>query len=58
MLDASLSSRLQSENPFDEFREAVEKAIIEKARAVKKTFDYDIEFFTDKEDNAMCLSMH
>ena len=58
MLESSLSSRLQSENPFDEFKEAVEKAIIEKHQKVKKTFDYDQEFFTEKEDMGMCLSMH
>jgi hypothetical protein len=30
-LHNALSMRLQTENPFDEFREAVEKAILEKA---------------------------
>jgi hypothetical protein len=32
-LESSLSARLQTENPFDEFRYAVEKALIEKAKA-------------------------
>ena len=58
MLDSSLSSRLQSENPFDDFRQAVEKAIIEKSKIVKKKFDYDKEFFGEKDDTNMCISMH
>ena len=58
MLDSSLSTRLQSENPFDDFRQAVEKAIIEKSKVVRKQFDYDKEFFGEKDDNNMCLSMH
>ena len=58
MLEGSLSTRLQSENPFDEFREAVEKAIIDKHKNKRKTFDYDIEFFNEKEDTNMCISMH
>ena len=53
-----MSTRLQSENPFDEFREAVEKAIIDKHKNKRKTFDYDIEFFNEKEDTNMCISMH
>jgi len=36
MLDSSLSTRLQSENPFDDFRQAVEKAIIAKSKVVQK----------------------
>jgi len=31
-LHNGLSQRLQTENPFDEFREAVEKAILSKAK--------------------------
>lgn len=41
MLDSSLSSRLQDENPFDEFKEAVENAIIEKSKRAKKVFGPD-----------------
>ena len=58
MLDNSLSSRLQDENPFDEFREAVERAIIEKSKNKKKVFAPDQSFFKEYEDNGMCLSMH
>ena len=58
MLDSSLSTRLQSENPFDDFRQAVEKAIIEKSKVVRKKFDYDKEFFGEKDDTNMCISMH
>jgi len=57
-LDGSLSSRLQDENPFDEFREAVEKAIIDKSKQGKKVFAYDKQFFRDEEDTGMCISMH
>ena len=57
-LDNSLSSRLQDENPFDEFREAVERAIIEKSKKSKKVFEPDQSFFREIEDNGMCLSMH
>ena len=58
MLEGSLSQRLQSENPFDEFREAVEKAIIEKAKQKKKVFNFDQEFFKEADDQGMCISMH
>lgn len=57
-LAGSLSSRLQDENPFDEFREAVEKAIIEKSKQSSKVFAYDKAFFREEEDIGMCISMH
>lgn len=57
-LDSSLSTRLQDENPFDEFREAVERAIIEKSKKKSKVFGPDKAFFKEYEDNGMCLSMH
>ena len=57
-LHSSLSQRLQTENPFDEFREAVEKAILEKAANQKKTYSGDKDFFKEIDDTGMCLSMH
>jgi hypothetical protein len=53
-----LSARLQTENPFDAFREAVERALIDKAKAKRKIFQPDRSFFKDAEDNGMCISMH
>ncbi len=57
-LQSSLSARLQTENPFDAFREAVERALIDKAKAKRKIFQPDRSFFKDAEDNCMCISMH
>lgn len=57
-LHSALSQRLQTENPFDEFREAVEKAILEKAASQKKAFCGDKDFFKEIDDTGMCLSMH
>ena len=57
-IDKSLSTRLQDENPFDAFRDAVERAIIEKSMAKKKEFEPDQSFFREAEDNGMCISMH
>lgn len=49
---------MQTENPFEEFRQAVERAVIEKSQEPKKTFDYDMAFYRDQDDQGMCLSMH
>ena len=49
---------MQDENPFDEFREAVERAIIEKSQKNIKVFEPDQSFYREIEDNGMCLSMH
>ena len=57
-LESSLSHRLQTENPFDEFKKAVEKAVIEKAVKKNKFFDGDQDFFKESDDIGMCLSMH
>lgn len=57
-LHNSLSLRLQTENPFDEFRLAVEKAIINNSSNKKKDFQGDKDFFKETDDTGMCLSMH
>lgn len=57
-MHSGFSTRLQSENPFDEFREAVEKAILEKHQNASEVFQTDRDFFKDAEDTGMCLSMH
>jgi hypothetical protein len=49
--------RLQSENPFDFFRKAVEK-VASKNKKEQKSFGFDQEFFVEAEDKGMCLSMH
>ncbi|CDW80309.1 activating signal cointegrator 1 [Stylonychia lemnae] len=56
---SSLSKRLQTENPFDIFRKAVETAIISKSISTnKKVFETDKDFFKESEDIGMCMSMH
>lgn len=56
---SSLSKRLQTENPFDEFRKAVENAVITNAvKSTKKVFEGDKDFFKEADDVGMCLSMH
>jgi hypothetical protein len=57
-LHNSLHTRLQTENPFDEFREAVEKAILDKAEKEGKHFAGDRDFYKEADDSGMCLSMH
>lgn len=57
-LTSSLSKRLQTENPFDEFQSAVEKAMMEKGKAAPKQFQGDKDFYKPSEDLGMCLSMH
>jgi hypothetical protein len=57
-LHSGFSSRLQSENPFDEFRDAVEKALLEKGNRDFSGVKADKEFFKDADDTGMCLSMH
>lgn len=54
---SGLSCRLQSENPFDKFKKAYEKAAEKKAKTIR-TFESDQAFFTEEEDEGMCLSMH
>jgi hypothetical protein len=49
---------LQTENPFEEFRKAVEDAYIQKALLEKKEFKPDQVFFKDSDDIGMCFSMH
>lgn len=56
---SSLSKRLQTENPFDEFRKAVEKAVVD--NTIKKTtkiFQSDKDFYKEADDIGMCMSMH
>ena len=59
-LHNNLSARLQTENPFDEFQKAVEKAILEKASTdqAQNYFQGDKAFFSDASDNGMTISMH
>lgn len=57
-LHNALHTRLQTENPFDEFREAVEKAILDKAGRDSKIFSGDRDFYKETDDQGMCLSMH
>ncbi|TNV83680.1 hypothetical protein FGO68_gene10563 [Halteria grandinella] len=57
-LSSGLSQRLQDENPFDEFRKAVEKAVIDKSIKENKVFEGDQDFFREVDDVGMCLSMH
>jgi hypothetical protein len=40
-MTSGLSQRLQSENPFDEFRQAVEDAIIKKTAHKVKVYEGD-----------------
>jgi len=55
---SGFNQRLQSENPFDEFREAVEKAVIAKNVEKGAVFEGDQDFYRDADDIGMCLSMH
>lgn len=56
---SSLSKRLQTENPFEEFRRAVETAVIDKAvKTTKQVFEGDKDFFKESDDVGMCMSMH
>ena len=57
-MQSGLSQRLQSENPFEEFRKAVEQAVIEKQVTKVKEYEGDQDFFKDEEDIGMCMSMH
>lgn len=54
----SFSKRLQTENPFEEFRQAVENAVIEKSKKPKKEFEADMQVFREQEDQGITLSMH
>lgn len=58
LMQNGLSQRLQSENPFEEFRKAVEQAVIEKQVTKEKEYEGDQDFFKDEEDIGMCMSMH
>ena len=55
---SSFAQRLQTENPFEEFRQAVERAVIEKSQKKNKVYEGDKAFFRDQDDQGMCLSMH
>ena len=55
---SSFSQRLQTENPFEEFRQAVEHAVIAKSNKPKKVFNPDTWFYRDTEDTGITLSMH
>eukprot|EP00347_Sterkiella_histriomuscorum_P000979 403373797 len=56
---SSLSKRLQTENPFDEFRKAVESAVLTKAvKTTNKVFEGDKDYYKEADDQGMCLSMH
>jgi len=58
-LESGFGKRLQSENPFDEFRLAVEKAVIERnIKEGKSQFEGDQDFYKDGDDIGMCMSMH
>jgi ASCH domain len=57
-LNSGLSQRLQTENPFDEFRQAVEQAVVEKSVREKRVWEGDQDFYRDVDDIGMCLSMH
>lgn len=57
-LTSGLSARLQTENPFDDFRKAVEQAVVEKSIKSGKVFEGDQDFYRDADDIGMCLSMH
>ena len=57
-LHSGFSTRLQSENPFDEFREAVEKAILDKSKNDYSKVEVDRDFYKESDDAGMCLSMH
>mmetsp|Transcript_1095 Transcript_1095/g.1287 ORF Transcript_1095/g.1287 Transcript_1095/m.1287 type:complete len:146 (+) Transcript_1095:834-1271(+) len=54
----AFSQRLQTENPFEEFRKAVEKAYVDKMTMEKPEFEVDQAFFREQDDVGMCLSMH
>jgi hypothetical protein len=55
---SSFSQRLQTENPFEDFRRAVEDAVIAKSKRPKKVFQPDQAFYKESDDIGMCLSMH
>ena len=55
---SSFSQRLQTENPFEEFRQAVENAVIDKSSAPIKKFEPDMSFYREKEDTGITISMH
>jgi len=50
--------RLEFENPFDEFKKAVEKSILDKNVGDKKKFGPDKSYFKESDDVGMTLSMH
>lgn len=49
---------MQSENPFDEFRQAVENAFLQKQSKKKIEYEGDLDFYKDGDDIGMCMSMH
>lgn len=49
-LQSGLSQRLQTENPFEDFRKAVEQAVIEKTVTTGKVFEGDFDFCKEQED--------
>mmetsp|Transcript_7603 Transcript_7603/g.12780 ORF Transcript_7603/g.12780 Transcript_7603/m.12780 type:complete len:202 (-) Transcript_7603:1266-1871(-) len=55
---SAFSMRLQTENPFEEFRQAVERAVIQKYNEPKREFKPDQKFFREQDDIGLCLSMH
>ena len=58
-LESSLSHRLQSENPFDEFKKAVEQAVTQNSmKQQRKVYEGDKDFYKEIDDTGMCLSMH
>lgn len=50
--------RLETENPFDEFKKAVEDSILKKSGGNKKKFGPDKSYFKESDDVGMTLSMH
>jgi hypothetical protein len=44
-MKSSLSKRLHTENPFEEFHKAVEKAVLKKQGDKKKIFEPDMNFY-------------
>ncbi len=57
-MQTGFSQRLQSENPFDEFRMAVEDAVIKKTMEKGTIYEGDQDFYKESDDIGMCLSMH
>lgn len=55
---SSFGKRLQSENPFVDFKKAVEKAVLDKTKHQQFEFEGDKDFYRDTDDFGMTITLN